>query len=93
VILKCTNSEIKMLVGKPSTYAFQVLQSSHCATVAENCVMVGDQIPTDILFGRNCGMATILTLTGISNSEMVNRSDIKPDFVVDSLSCLMFDSS
>ena len=74
-----------MVVGKPSTFAFQVLQSSHCATMAKDCVMVGDQMPTDILFGRNCGMATILTLTGISNNKMVNRSDIKPDFVVESL--------
>ena len=49
--------------------------------------MVGDRLDTDILFGRDNGLRTILTLSGVT-SERVLRSEenkIVPEFYVNSI--------
>ncbi|KAL0179681.1 hypothetical protein M9458_025123, partial [Cirrhinus mrigala] len=46
------------VVGKPSNFMFE------CA--ASQCLMVGDRLDTDIMLGSNCGLKTLLTLTGVS---------------------------
>lgn len=57
-------------------------------------LMVGDRLETDILFGANCGLSTVLTLTGVStleqaqeykDSESPEKKDFVPDYVVDSI--------
>ena len=49
--------------------------------------MVGDRLDTDILFGKNGGVGTLLVLTGVtSNEDLVNvQADRIPDFVTVSL--------
>jgi len=51
-------------------------------------VMVGDRLNTDILFGQNGGLTTILVLTGITTEDEIsgpNPSPIVPDFITQSL--------
>eukprot|EP00061_Rhincodon_typus_P012915 g38965.t1 len=52
-------------------------------------LMVGDRLETDILFGANCGMWTVLALTGVSSlqdvhakmaSELPQHKKMVPDF-------------
>ena len=33
------------------------------------CLMIGDNLITDILFGNNCGIDTLLLLTGVTKRE------------------------
>ncbi|KAH6902007.1 phosphoglycolate phosphatase-like protein [Coprinopsis sp. MPI-PUGE-AT-0042] len=50
--------------------------------------MVGDRLNTDILFGKNGGLATLLVLTGITKLDDITgptASPIVPDFVTDAL--------
>lgn len=54
--------------------------------------MVGDRLNTDMLFGANNGMQTLLTLTGVSTvadmeKGIANKEGkiIHPDFYVDSV--------
>jgi 4-nitrophenyl phosphatase/phosphoglycolate phosphatase len=49
--------------------------------------MVGDRLDTDVLFGRDNGLQTVLTLSGVTSLERLNREDnlIHPDFFVDSI--------
>ena len=58
------------------------------------CLVVGDNLHTDILFGSNCGLKTLLVLTGISSlaearryqaSNSVHDQKLVPDFYLPSI--------
>ncbi|KAF9045284.1 p-nitrophenyl phosphatase [Panaeolus papilionaceus] len=54
----------------------------------QRTIMVGDRLNTDILFGQNGGLKTLLVLTGITSEEEVfgpKPSSIVPDFVTSTL--------
>ena len=53
--------------------------------------MVGDRLDTDILFGKNGGVSTLLVLTGVtSEDDLVDvKADRVPDFVTGSIGDLM----
>jgi 4-nitrophenyl phosphatase len=51
-------------------------------------IMVGDRLNTDILFGKNGGLSTLLVLTGITSLTEITGPDpspIVPDYVTSSL--------
>jgi len=50
--------------------------------------MVGDRLSTDIMFGKNGGLATLLVLTGITTEQEIsgsNASSIIPDYITQAL--------
>lgn len=53
--------------------------------------MVGDRLDTDILFGKNGGLTTMLCLSGVTSEETLLSPDnpIHPDCYVDSLAALL----
>lgn len=54
----------------------------------ERTIMVGDRLNTDILFGQNGGLTTLLVFTGITSEDEItgpNPSPIVPDFVTQAL--------
>jgi NagD protein len=79
------------IVGKPNSlmmiYARQML-GAH----AEECVMIGDRMDTDIVGGLEAGMATALVLSGVSGPETVDRFPYRPDFVFDSVGSIDWDA-
>uniref|UniRef100_H2LD53 Glycerol-3-phosphate phosphatase n=1 Tax=Oryzias latipes TaxID=8090 RepID=H2LD53_ORYLA len=84
-------------VGKPSPFMFDCL-ASQFGVERERCLMVGDRLDTDILLGSNCGLKTLLTLTGVSTLEDVagheesgcaERRRMVPDFYVESIADLL----
>lgn len=79
-----SEQQVEVVVGKPSSYyaakAFQLLKAER-----ERCLMVGDRLETDILFGKLNGMKTALVLTGISAEEDIARMNIIPDYIWTSL--------
>lgn len=54
----------------------------------DEIAFVGDRLYTDIAIGVNNGITSILVLTGETSLEDVERSQIKPDFIFESLSAL-----
>ncbi len=51
----------------------------------ENAAMIGDRLYTDIKMGIDAGLTSILVLTGETKPAHLEASDIKPDFVFNSL--------
>ena len=50
---------------------------------AEDCVMIGDRMDTDIVGGLEAGMRTCLVLSGVSTRETIEQFPYRPDYVFD----------
>ncbi|XP_077357738.1 glycerol-3-phosphate phosphatase [Festucalex cinctus] len=84
-------------VGKPSHFMFDCVASKF-GVEPGRCLMVGDRLDTDILLGSNCGLKTLLTLTGVSTaaeaeanhkSGCLERRRMAPDYYVESIADLL----
>lgn len=73
-----------VIIGKPySPMADFVFD--YCKAKPAECAFVGDRIYTDIKFGVNNGMTSILVMTGETTYDVLNASDVKPDYVLESV--------
>jgi len=73
--------------GKPSATMLDCVKAK-VNFDPKRTIMVGDRLNTDILFGQNGGLATLLVLTGVSSEDEIsgpNASSIVPDFVTPAL--------
>ena len=68
------------ILGKPSNYFFSKVKEK--MPLAGNYCIVGDNIDSDIAFGINCHIHTILVLTGLTKSEDLKNNSTKPDKVI-----------
>ncbi|MHA1283991.1 MAG: HAD-IIA family hydrolase [Promethearchaeota archaeon] len=48
----------------------------------KDAVIFGDRLYTDIKMGLNAGITTCCVLSGETTFEMIEKSDIKPDFII-----------
>ena len=80
----CTGTRVEAVVGKPSHFMSEAILST-VSTPPEQCIIIGDRLETDVLMGIQAGMASALTLTGATTREMLERSEIQPTYVVESL--------
>ena len=67
-------------MGKPSKeFVDIIIKSKNCP---ERTMMVGDRLDTDILFGKNGGLKTLLVLSGViaedKLEENLNKLKKKP---------------
>uniref|UniRef100_H2YW30 Phosphoglycolate phosphatase n=1 Tax=Ciona savignyi TaxID=51511 RepID=H2YW30_CIOSA len=62
-----------VIAGKPGSFMLecikQTVQINH-----NRCMMVGDRMNTDILFGNRNGLDTLLVLSGVENQESLDRA-------------------
>jgi 4-nitrophenyl phosphatase len=72
------------VIGKPNAVLFEEALHRLPGTVRDT-VMVGDRINTDVLGALSLGLRTILLLSGISNREELDDSDVIPDWVFEDL--------
>ncbi len=79
-----TGREPQLLAGKPSALILQAALQS-LGLPPERCLMVGDRLETDIRMGQQAGMATAVTLTGVTTREDALRMLPPPDFVLHGL--------
>lgn len=88
----CTGRE-PTVVGKPSSLLIDSiceilgLEGGVGGTGRKRICMVGDRLDTDVLFGRDNGLKTVLVLSGVTTEEEVRslENDIVPDFYADSI--------
>ena len=73
--------EPDVIIGKPYTVmADNIMRALKLEN--KNVTMVGDRLHTDIAFGVNSKINTILVLSGESTLETLEQSPVKPDIVL-----------
>ncbi len=72
--------------GKPEKLFFSEL-CRRMNVEASQCVLIGDNLESDVVGGKAMGMKTILTLTGVTRRRDVPRisEEMRPDRIVDDL--------
>lgn len=70
------------IMGKPHSIAGDRISKRYNLPPSQ-IAMVGDRLYTDIAFGKNCGFVSILVLSGETTKEMADKSEIKPDVMLD----------
>jgi HAD superfamily hydrolase (TIGR01457 family) len=83
-MIEITTGLYPLVVGKPEKYVVDVLLKEYNLK-KEDIVIVGDRLTTDIKAGINSGIKTILVLSGDTDEELYNKSNIKADYVYKSL--------
>lgn len=81
----CTGKE-PIVVGKPSALMIDYIVDKFKVQRPRIC-MVGDRLDTDVLFGSDNGLKTVLTLSGVTTEAKLlgKENKIIPDFYVDSI--------
>jgi 4-nitrophenyl phosphatase len=83
-LLETSTNIHPIIAGKPFPFMFG-LALSRMNVTANSTVSIGDRLETDILGGKNAGCRTALVLSGVTNIKELSISDIKPDFIANSL--------
>lgn len=81
----CTGQE-PTVVGKPSPLMIEYLESKFGIDRSRIC-MVGDRLDTDVLFGTDNGLKSLLVLSGVTSEEKLlsPENTITPDFYTDDI--------
>lgn len=82
-----TGKQVELVTGKPSPITLQEALTL-LDLPAHECIMVGDRLETDIRMGRDAGMATALVLTGVTQRADLEHSQVKPEYVLESVADL-----
>lgn len=84
----CTGREVEAIVGKPSdTMVHAILALLQLPP--EVCLMIGDRLETDVQMGWAHGMDTALALTGATRLEAVEKSTVRPTYILSELAQLI----
>jgi len=78
-------------IGKPASTMLDCIKAK-VNFDPERTIMVGDRLNTDILFGQNGGLATLLVLTGVTTEHDLaeqKATPIIPNYVTSSIADLL----
>lgn len=82
-----TGRKLELLAGKPSDLIMKVALD-RLGLAAEQCMMVGDRLETDMLMGRQAGMKTAVVLTGASQRIDAEQTHPSPDFILENIGAI-----
>ena len=80
-IKTATGKEPAFIAGKPYGYMVDTV-TERTGLGKDEIAMVGDRLMTDIRFGTDNGILSILVLTGEATLKDVEQSDVKPDIIL-----------
>lgn len=84
LIEEATGIPPHIVLGKPSLYLARYALEKIGAG-AEETLMVGDRLYTDIAMGKEAGLRTMLVFSGETREGTMENSDLSPDFVFSSV--------
>ena len=75
------SGQTSMKIGKPhSAFLYEALDYYHLSK--EECIIIGDNLETDIALGANEHVETILVLSGVHHEKDIERLKIYPDRII-----------
>lgn len=77
-----TGARAEAIVGKPSSHMAATLLE-RLDLPADDTILVGDRLATDVRMAHEAGMASALVLTGATTAADIAQADVAPDFVLD----------
>lgn len=80
-----TGQEVTTVTGKPSSLMAQYVLNEVLSLPAEKVYMVGDRLETDIRMANQSGMNSVLVMTGITNSTMLQSAIDHPKYILSSV--------
>jgi arabinose operon protein AraL len=83
-----TGKTVEVVVGKPSPIILNTALET-LGVGAGDCVIVGDRIETDIVMGKQLGLATVLVLSGVTRGDDSRIAELRPDLVLPAISALL----
>jgi 4-nitrophenyl phosphatase len=85
-VAKMTN-QTPPLMGKPEPHMFRIALA-RLGLAAENVLMVGDRLDTDILGAARVGLKTALVLSGVHQEADIAHFGVQPDAIYANLAAL-----
>ncbi|KAJ9121074.1 hypothetical protein QFC24_005055 [Naganishia onofrii] len=85
--LRFSTKKTPTIIGKPHTHMMETILAAHNFN-PERTIMIGDNLETDILFGINSNITTLLVMTGVTHEAQLSgehKSDTVPDYIVQSM--------
>jgi arabinose operon protein AraL len=80
----CSGRRPELVVGKPSSLIAKA-SLERLNISADQCLVIGDSLESDILMGQQAGIMTGLVLTGVTCREDLHNTTIQPDYVLESI--------
>jgi len=69
------------VIGKPNPEIIEIACKSF-GFKKEECLMVGDNLATDVMLGKNAGIDTFVVLSGLTTEENLKEEAAKPDGIL-----------
>jgi NagD protein len=76
-----TGARAEAIVGKPSPHMAATLLD-RLALPADDTILIGDRLMTDVRMAQEAGMASALVLTGATSASALADSPVIPDYVL-----------
>ncbi|MFX1299263.1 MAG: HAD-IIA family hydrolase [Promethearchaeota archaeon] len=83
-LLYKTTEKMPKVFGKPNKEML-LFKLDELGLSPKNAVMFGDRLYTDIKMGKEAGVTTCCVLSGEITMEMINKSEYKPDFILNGI--------
>ena len=84
LIKSATGKEPVNIMGKPNHYIIDLVREK-ANYEKDEIAMVGDRLSTDIAFGLNNNILSVLVLTGEATIDDVERTNIRPDIILNNV--------
>ncbi|MBL7162699.1 MAG: HAD hydrolase-like protein [Anaerolineales bacterium] len=80
----CSKRSAELVFGKPSHLIAEVALKQLNRS-AEECLIIGDSLASDMVMGHRIGMTTVLVLSGVTRRDDLAHAPVQPDHVLESI--------
>ncbi len=83
-LIEASTGKLPYIIGKPNKGIVEAISQKFNISKS-TMAMVGDRLYTDILLGENSNITSVLVLSGETTMDDLERSDINPNYVFNSV--------
>lgn len=86
-IVAAAGREPDVVAGKPNDPMIDVTLDRLDAPPSR-CLVIGDNVNTDVAMGQRAEMTTVLVRSGVDNNEVDGEQECDPDYILDSMATI-----